>query len=134
MGTVVFVCFVTCISIFGTYVYFSHKSFSRLDEEEKAAYVARKIEQIAFEAWRFLRPLLQAALVLGIAIAALTFFKLDLTGVTEKLNWDIRSLLAFSVVAAFCLSAIGGSEGAHLLKDVALVVVGFYFGGLAVGG
>jgi len=75
---------------------------------------------------------LQAALVLSIAIAAATFFKVDFTDVLGKLDWDIRSLLAFVVVAAFCIAAIGGSDGSHLLKDVALVVIGFYFGGLTI--
>lgn len=133
MGTVIFVCFVTFLILFGAYVYFSWWSYKQLDDVRRAEFVAEKISRVGTEAWRFLRPIMQAALVLAIAISALTFFKVDLTSLAGSLQWDIRSLLAFAVVAAFCLAAIGGSEGSPLLKDVALVVVGFYFGGLTVG-
>jgi len=47
----------------------------------------------------------------------------------ENVHWNIQSLIAILVIGAFSLAALGGmTEGAGMLKDLALVVVGFYFG------
>jgi hypothetical protein len=47
-------------------------------------------------------------------------------------NWNfgnnIQALLAIVLIIAFAISAIGGVGNTLALKDIALVVVGFYFG------
>ncbi len=134
MGSILFFVFLVFAAIFGAYLYFAYKSLSSLDEGRRSQEIEEKIATLAQHAWFFIQPILQAALVIAIAIYAFSFFNFDLNLIAEKLDWDFRALLAFVVVAAFAISAIGGSNGAHLLKDVALVVVGFYFGGLGLGG
>jgi hypothetical protein len=41
---------------------------------------------------------------------------------------EIKTVLAFFVVGAFCLAAFLSETPATWLKDLALVVIGFYFG------
>ena len=40
----------------------------------------------------------------------------------------VQSILALSIVGSLCVSALAGLSGTNLLKDLELVVVGFYFG------
>lgn len=40
----------------------------------------------------------------------------------------MQTIIALVIMVAFALAALSGIEGAAMLKDVALVVVGFYFG------
>lgn len=45
------------------------------------------------------------------------------------IEWNTQTLIAVIVVGAFAAAALGGlTVGLGALKDVALVVVGFYFG------
>jgi hypothetical protein len=41
---------------------------------------------------------------------------------------DVKTTLAVIVIGAFCLSAFLSDNPASWLKDLALVVIGFYFG------
>lgn len=41
---------------------------------------------------------------------------------------DIKTVLAFFVIGAFCVAAFLSDSPASWLKDLALVVIGFYFG------
>jgi hypothetical protein len=41
---------------------------------------------------------------------------------------DIKTILAFFVIGAFCLASFLSDSPASWLKDIALVVIGFYFG------
>lgn len=43
-------------------------------------------------------------------------------------NTNIQALLAIVLILAFAVSAIGNVGDTSVLKDIALVVVGFYFG------
>lgn len=97
---------------------------------DRVRIVSSKIEEVGHGAWNFGKPILQLIVVLAIAEWVLTRagIKTDLSAL--RLIWDVRSLLAILVVAAFCLAALAGSEAAGSLENVCLVVVGFYFGGL----
>ena len=98
---------------------------------DRVRIVSERIGLVAGEGWRFARPLLQLIVVLLILewLLLRAGLRVDLAGF--NLTWDIRSLLALLVVVAFSLAALAGSPATDALKDVCLVVVGFYFGGLS---
>ena len=85
---------------------------------------------------KFLSPLVQFGLVVFILLWAVERIygaeglKMMSTG-AERMDgqFNIQSFIAIIVVIAFSISALTG-VGAHVgdLKDIALVVVGFYFG------
>lgn len=96
--------------------------------EAQARNLSEKISTISGHVWGFGRPIIQLVVIIAILGVILRQFNLDIR--TLIASSDVRAVLAVGVVLAFCLAALGGSEGASLLKDVALVVVGFYFGTL----
>jgi hypothetical protein len=90
--------------------------------------VRSDLAEATFEVWRFVRPLLQLGIILLIIYSFIRALGIDL-GVrakTEELN--IQTVLAFLVVGGFAIAALLSPDPASWLKDLALVVVGFYFG------
>jgi hypothetical protein len=77
--------------------------------------------------WRFLSPLLQLIIVLIILHWFLARMGIDLTLNNAVFDLNVQSVLAFLIVGTFCISTLIGYtiEG---LKELSLVVVGFYFG------
>lgn len=77
--------------------------------------------------WRFLAPLLQLIIVLIILQWFLDRVGIDFTIKNAAFDFNVQALLAFIIVGTFCLSTLIGYsiEG---LKELSLVVVGFYFG------
>lgn len=128
MGYVIFFSFLVFLVMLSLYVFFQWMSYAQLPPNDRGRFVAERLEKIGTDIWNFGRPVLHAALVLAIALSLLAFFNLDLKQLTGQIQWDIRSVLAFFVVGSFCISAIAGSPHTSLLKDVSLVVLGFYFG------
>jgi hypothetical protein len=97
---------------------------------DRAQIISDSIQTVAKEAWAFFRPFAQLTIILWILQLVLdrTGIKLDLKSLS--LAWDIRSLIAILVVVTFCIAALANIGSSSTLKDVALVVIGFYFGGL----
>lgn len=95
---------------------------------DKAELVRNALKGAAVPLWDFARPFLQLAFLILVLHAAIRYFggrwKLEALGI----RWDIRSLIAIVVVSVFSVAALSGSTMTGDLKDVALVVIGFYFG------
>lgn len=87
------------------------------------------ISGVSSAAWDFAKPLLQLSVVLLIVDWILGKFGLSLASRRRAgLDWNIQTIIALMVVGAFSIAALGGLSGVSVLKDLALVVVGFYFG------
>jgi hypothetical protein len=73
-------------------------------------------------------PLVRLAVVA--LVLALLIGYLQLPEYFKNAAWDDRTLLALGVILTFCVAALMNTSNAVLsvLKDVVLVVVGFYFG------
>jgi hypothetical protein len=78
-------------------------------------------------AWAFARPLLQLAVVLLIVDWLARRMGVRFGSQTSGITWNVQAILAVVVVMAFAISELSGIGGGGL-KDVALVIVGFYFG------
>jgi hypothetical protein len=88
----------------------------------------QQLGDAAYEVWSFVRPLLQLGMVLLIVYSFVRALGIDVGLKTLPQNISIQALLAFLVVSAFALASFLSRDPASGLKDLALVVVGFYFG------
>ena len=97
---------------------------------DRARIVSDSIKVVANEGWDFVRPFIQLIIILAILQPLVEKSGVKLNLATLGSNLDVRATIAILVVVAFCVAALAGVSGYSALKDVALVVVGFYFGGL----
>ena len=86
------------------------------------------ISFISAETWNFKRPFLQLIIILLILEWLLAKFGIKLIPEQLKIDLNIQTVIALIVVVAFCIAALGNIPGMGALKDLAFVVVGFYFG------
>jgi hypothetical protein len=101
------------------------------DMQHQATYImlATKFEQIGSMGWSFISPILQLLIVLVIIDWLLTKWGITIGSSSFHIDWNVQSIIALVVVCAFAISALGGIiSGTSALKDVVLVVIGFYFG------
>ncbi|MBK7873991.1 MAG: hypothetical protein IPJ74_26735 [Saprospiraceae bacterium] len=89
--------------------------------------VSGQIESVILTIWDFIRPFLQIVILLAIVDWIFRRVGIDIKSKTQ-LHWNAPAIIAFVVIGAFALAALTGMEGASYMKDVVLVVVGFYFG------
>lgn len=96
--------------------------------------IASQVKTMGSELGTFIAPILQLALVLLILIAAAERFGFT----AEKRDWagfaalgaanNVQAFIAVAIVGALVIGALSGIGRIDVLKDIALVVVGFYFG------
>jgi hypothetical protein len=91
---------------------------------------ARKvIETVGNEGWAFGRPLIQLIVILLIIEWFLSKIGVELRLREVAGRWDIQTFLAGAVVLTFCIVVLAGNgDSAGYIRDVVLVVIGFYFG------
>ena|ERR1700682_3271670 len=130
MKAVLILAIVIFILLFGSYLAVESLPSEWLGGADRVRIISAQIAEIGSEAWKFARPLLQLLIILLILQSLLLRYGAQLSGIPAALAGDVKSLLAILVVAAFALAALGGVQTADSLKDVALVVLGFYFGRL----
>ncbi len=97
--------------------------------------VAAYLRDIGWGLASFARPLLQLAIVLLILLEAgkklgVISDQMTLAGTYDRVlsSTSIQAVIAIIIVAAVSISALAGVGDTAVLKDLALVVVGFYFG------
>jgi hypothetical protein len=104
--------------------------------------IANAFQSAGDQFWIFISPVLRFALLVIILLSVAEHFGLTPGGSSwQVVNANIGSFLkvfgtldgiqafiAVIVVGSLCISAIGGMGDTNTLKDLALVVVGFYFG------
>jgi hypothetical protein len=82
----------------------------------------------------FVAPIVQLVVIVWVLLAAAEKF-----GFTqEKRDWsgfaalgtsnNVQAFIAVAIIGALVIGVLGGIRGVDTLKDIALVVVGFYFG------
>jgi len=96
--------------------------------------VLQKVIGWGGELGHFIAPVVQLALIVMILIVAAERF-----GFThDKKAWggfaglgtanNVQALIAITIIGALVIGVLGGVDRIDVLKDLALVVVGFYFG------
>jgi len=107
------------------------------NQDSSAGLASSKIESLVLNAWDRILPiatnvlkLVGPVLVLFLALAFLKALArkgaspLDLSKITS----DLPSVLALVIILTICLLPLGGIGVPDVLNNIALVVVGFYFG------
>jgi hypothetical protein len=98
-------------------------------ELKKAEPTPAATPQSKFTSWEadVWAPIIRLAAIVFI-LGALIWF-LDLPSVMRAEAWSERTIMAFAIVFTYCAAALmGANDIVTVLKDVALVVIGFYFG------
>jgi len=98
------------------------------NREELFQSIANDIRLLALSVFDFVRPFLQLVIILIILEWLLNKFGITLNQGITKFEWNVQTTIGIVIIIAFALAALSGVPGAAMLKDVALVVVGFYFG------
>jgi hypothetical protein len=100
--------------------------------------VSRALQEIGWGLASFARPLLQLAIVLLILLEAgkrlgIISDQMTLASTADRIlgSTSIQAVIAIIIVVAVSISALAGIGDTGVLKDLALVVVGFYFGSKA---
>lgn len=115
--------------LFVAYIGLSVTPSEILPTPDRERLISENLGVIAGELWGFAKPLLQLAfIVLIIEFAFSKFSGKQLPSSIGSIA-DVKSLIAIIVILTFAVSALAGTGTSDLLKDVALVVIGFYFGG-----
>jgi hypothetical protein len=79
--------------------------------------------------WEFLRPLLQLIIVFLILDWLLARLGVQLKLNEFKGSVNVQTFIACIIIATFCIAVLAGlNDGLGYLKDVVLIVIGFYFG------
>jgi hypothetical protein len=84
------------------------------------------IQPVGGQAWAFARPLLQLLIVIILIDWVFQRLGIQIRGGVQSFKWDVQAIIAIIVIAAYAVAELGGIGTG--LKDIALVVVGFYFG------
>jgi len=97
--------------------------------------LTRTIQDIGWGLASFAKPLLQLAIILLILLEAgkrlgIVSDQMTLASTYDRLlgSTTIQAAIAIIIVTAVSISALAGVGQTDVLKDLALVVVGFYFG------
>jgi hypothetical protein len=78
--------------------------------------------------WGFIAPLLSIAVLLLIVDWFLRRLGIRFTGTTGLSNINVQAAIALLVIGSLALASFVSKETAEPLKELSLVVVGFYFG------
>ena len=87
-----------------------------------------RIEMLSQTAWDFIKPFLQLILILLITDWVLTKLGISFTATGGRFDWNIQTVIAVIIVGSFALAALSGIAAVSALRDIVLVVIGFYFG------
>ncbi|MCK1405029.1 hypothetical protein [Bradyrhizobium sp. 76] len=128
MITALFFLGIAYVSLYGLTVYLRWRAGKFDGTDAIIRGIADDITSAMLRVWNFVRPILQLIIILFVI-----YWFSQTIGLTKESfaafgATDIKTTLAFSVVAAFCLAAFLSDAPASWLKDIALVVIGFYFG------
>lgn len=85
------------------------------------------VDSVSSGAWQFGQPLLQLLVVLALGEWFVSRLGLKVSSIGLG-SINIQTFIAIAIIFTFCLAALGNLPGLAYLKDVVLIVIGFYFG------
>ena len=113
------------ITYFSIFIYTLILSDDR--KKESMILLVESIQSISKITWDFIQPFLQLLILL--VIIEWIIKKLNISFANDsRFDWNVQTVIALIVTTAFSMAALTNLSGATVLKDLALVVVGFYFG------
>lgn len=135
LGTLVFMAFAVILLLVGGFIYALFGS--RVAEGYTRGEAATRIQELVLGMWDKLLPITQGvfrvvAPILIISLALLLLRILSRHSASPfnlaRVTTDLPSTLAILIIAALCVLPLSGLGVPEVLGNIALVVVGFYFG------
>lgn len=123
--------FLAFLILFVTYIGISILPEGILPTTDREQIITRNISEIAQQGWSFIKPILQLSFIILILEYVIKKLPSEPFKTIIPENIDVRAVIALVVTVSFCVASLAGSQMAELLERVALVVIGFYFGGLS---
>jgi hypothetical protein len=112
-------------------IYIGLQMASAIDADSSRVSIYRsildQIKDVSITTFDFIRPFIEIIILVFILDWVIRKFDLNvkLPAISE---WNVFNVILMIVVGSFVFSALRGLGGTAYLKDLALVVVGFYFG------
>jgi hypothetical protein len=116
------------IMLYGLSLYIRFRSAKLEGTDPIIRALADDISGAILRIWLFARPIVQLIIVLFVIFSFAQILGVTKENIAAFNALDIKTVLAFFVVGAFCVAAFLSENPASWLKDLALVVIGFYFG------
>jgi len=116
------------IGLYGLSLYLRFRSGKSEGTDTIIRTLADDLSGAILRIWLFARPIVQLIIVLFVAYSFAQILGITKENIAAFNALDIKTVLAFFVIGAFCLAAFLSENPASWLKDLALVVIGFYFG------
>ena len=85
------------------------------------------IDTISHSAWEFGKPLIQLIVVLSLGEWFVSRLGLKASTIGFG-SINIQTFIAIAIVFTFCLATLASLPGIAEIKDIVLIVIGFYFG------
>ena len=89
--------------------------------------ISAMIRELAVLIIDFARPFVEVILLLMLVDWAVRRFNIQLT-IPPFADWKVANIIVILVMGGFVVAALHGLTGVTYLRDLALVVMGFYFG------
>ena len=89
--------------------------------------ISAMIQELAVLIIDFARPFVEVILLLLLVDWAVRRFNIQLT-IPPFADWKVANIVVVLVMGGFVVAALRGLTGVTYLRDLALVVMGFYFG------
>jgi hypothetical protein len=120
-------------TVLGLILYFGLESSAAIDADTDRVMAYRKIsgtiKDLVVFVFDFARPFVEIILLFLIVDWAIRRFKIQVA-IPQFSDWKIMNIVVVLVIGSFVFAALRGLNGVTYLRDLALVVLGFYFGRL----
>src|SRR5215213_957807 len=135
LGTMVLLAFAVILLLVGGFIYALFGS--QVAEGYTRGEAAIRIQELVLGMWDKLLPITQGVfrvvapiLIISLALLALRILSRHSTSPLNlaKITTDLPSTLAILIIVAICVLPLSGLGVPEVLGNIALVVVGFYFG------
>jgi len=127
MRVVLFLSLLFALILIGLKVGLSLMGMDSLQASPGLTQAQAVVDSVSGSAWDFGRPLLQLIIVLALGEWFVSRLGLKVSAVSLG-SINIQTFIAIAIVFTFCLAALGNLPGLSYMKDVVLIVIGFYFG------
>ncbi|MBP6749066.1 MAG: hypothetical protein KA144_05465 [Xanthomonadaceae bacterium] len=85
------------------------------------------VDSVSSSAWEFGKPLLQLIVVLALGEWFVSRLGLKVSSIGFG-SINIQTFIAIAIVFTFCLAILASLPGIVEIKEIVLIVIGFYFG------
>ena len=102
--------------------------FSNGEDYRQYNLLSIELKHISVGIFTFFLPFIKLIIILLIVEWILGKLGMNFEKKSTNLEWNVQTLIGVMIIFGFVIAALLEMKGVTYLKDIALVVVGFYFG------